>query len=41
MEVPVISNSELAPLIKIATLEHANPMIRNLFTKIIPNVPLV
>ena len=39
-EVPVTSNSELVPLIKIATLEHAHPTIRKLFTKSIPNVPL-
>ena len=39
-EVPVTSNSELVPLIKIATLEHVHPIIRKLFTKSIPNVPL-
>ena len=40
-EVPVTSNSELVPLIKIATLEHVHPIIRKLFKKSIPNVPLV
>ena len=39
-EVPVTSNSELVPLIKIATLEHVHPVIRKLFKKSIPNVPL-
>ena len=39
-EAPVTSNSELVPLIKIATLEHVHPIIRKLFTKSIPNVPL-
>ena len=39
-EVPVTSNSELVPLIKTATLEHVHPIIRKLFTKSIPNVPL-
>ena len=39
-EVPLTSNSELVPLIKIATLEHVHPIIRKLFTKTIPNVPL-
>ena len=39
-EVPTTSNSKLVPLIKIATLEHAYPIIRKLFTKSIPNVPL-
>ena len=39
-EVPVTSNSELVPLIKIATLEHVHPIIRKLFTKGIPNVLL-
>ena len=39
-EVHVTSNSELAPLIKIATLEHVHPVIRKSFTKSIPNVPL-
>ena len=39
-EVPVTSNSELVPMIKIATLEHVHPIIRKLFTKSIPNVPL-
>ena len=39
-EVPVTSNSELVPLIKIATLEHVHPMIKKLFTKSIPYVPL-
>ena len=39
-EVPVTSNSELVPLIKIATLEHVHPVIRKLFTKSIRNVPL-
>ena len=39
-EVPVTSNSELVPLIKIATLEHVYPIIRKLFTKSIPNLPL-
>ena len=39
-EVPVTSNSELVPLIKIATLEHVHPIIKKLFTKNIPNVPL-
>ena len=39
-EVPVTSNSELIPLIKIATLEHLHPIIRKLFTKSIPNVLL-
>ena len=39
-EVPVTSNSELVPLIKIATLELVYPIIRKLFTKSIPNVPL-
>ena len=39
-EVPVTSNSELVPLIKIATLEHVHPIIRKRLTKSIPNVPL-
>ena len=39
-EVPVTSNSELVPLMKSATLEHVHPIIRKLFTKSIPNVPL-
>ena len=39
-EVHVTSNSELVPLIKIATLEHVHSVIRKLFTKSIPNVPL-
>ena len=39
-EVPVTSNSELIPLIKIATLEHLHPIIRKLFTKNIPNALL-
>ena len=39
-KVPVASNLELVPLIKIATLEHVHPVIRKLFTKSIPNVPL-
>ena len=37
-KVPVVSNSKLVPLIKI--LEHVHPVIRKLFTKSIPNVPL-
>ena len=40
-QVPVVSNSDLVPLIKIATLEHVYPTIRKLFTKSIPNVPLL
>ena len=40
-QVPVISNSDLVPLRKIATLEHVYPTIRKLFTKSIPNVPLL
>ena len=32
-EFPVTSNSELIPLIKIATLEHVHSVIRKLFTK--------
>lgn len=40
-EDPVTSNLKLAPVIKIATPEHLHPIIRNLFTKCIPNVPLV
>ena len=39
-EVPVTSNSELVPLIKIATLALVHPIIKKLFTKSIPNVPL-
>ena len=39
-EVPVTSNSEQVPLMKITTLEHVYPIIRKLFTKGIPNVPL-
>ena len=39
-EVPVTSNSELVPLIKITTLEHVHPIIRKLFIKSIPNVPV-
>ena len=39
-EVPVTSNSELVTLLKIATLEQLHPIIRKLFTKSIPNVPL-
>ena len=39
-EVPVTSNPELVRLIKIATLEHVYLMIRKLFTKSVPNVPL-
>ena len=38
-EVPVTSNSELVPLL-IATLEHVHPIIRKLFIKCIPNLPL-
>ena len=38
--VPVTSNLELVPLIKIATLEHVHSIIRKLFTKSIPNVQL-
>ena len=40
-EVPATSNSELVPLTKIATLEHVHPIIRKLFIKSIPNVPLI
>ena len=36
----VTSNSELVPLIKIAAPEHVHSVIRKLFTKSIPNVPL-
>ena len=39
-EVSVTSNSELVPLIKIATLEQGHPIIRKLFTKSIQNIPL-
>ena len=39
-EVSVTSNSEQVTLIKIATLEHAHPIIRKLFTKSITNLPL-
>ena len=39
-EVPVTTNSELVPLIKFATLEYVHPIIRKLFTKSIPNIPL-
>ena len=39
-EVPVTSNSELVPLIKIAALERVHPIIKELFTKSIPNIPL-
>ena len=42
-EVPVTSNSELVPLIRIVTLDHVirnNPVIKLFFTKSIPNVPL-
>ena len=39
-EVHVTSYSEMVPQIKIATLEHVHPVIRKLFTKSIPNVPL-
>ena len=39
-EVPVTSNSKLVPLINIVTLEHVDPVLRKLFTKSIPNVPL-
>ena len=39
-EFPVISNSELIPPIKIVTLEYVHPIIKKLFTKSIPNVPL-
>ena len=39
-EASVTSNSELVPLKKIATLEHVHPVIRKLYTKRIPNVPL-
>ena len=38
-ELPVIGNSELVPLIKIATLEHVHQFM-NFFTKSIPNVLL-
>ena len=38
-EVPITSNSELVPLIKIATLEHVDPIIK-LFTKSMSNLPL-
>ena len=36
----VTSNSELVSLIKIAAPEYVHPVIRKLFTKSIPNVPL-
>ena len=39
-EIPDTSNSELVPLIKIATLEHVHPIIRKFFTNSIPNVQL-
>ena len=39
-EVSITSNSELVPLIKIATLEHVHQIIRKLFTKTIAHVPL-
>ena len=39
-KIPAISNSELVPLIKIATLEHAHPIIRKFFTNSISNVQL-
>ena len=39
-EVSVTSNPELVLLIKISTLEHVDLLIRKLFTKNIPNVPL-
>ena len=39
-EVPVTSNSELFPLTKVAAIEHVRPIIRNIFIKSIPNVPL-
>ena len=39
-EVSVTSNSEVVPLIKVATLEHVHPIIRKFFTKSIPNIPL-
>ena len=39
-ELPVTSNLELVPLIKIATLEHVHPIIRKSFTKSISNIPL-
>ena len=35
-----VTNSELVPLIKIATFEHVYPILRKLFTKSILNVPL-
>ena len=34
-----VTNSELVPLIKIATFEHVYPILRKLFTKSILNVP--
>ena len=37
IEFPVSNNSELVPLIKIATVENVHPIIRKLFTKSIPN----
>ena len=39
-EIPVTSNPELVLLIKISTLEHVDLLIRKLFTKNTPNVPL-
>ena len=39
-EVFVTSNSELVPLIKIASLEHVHPIIIKLFTKGVLKVPL-
>ena len=39
-EVPVTSNADLVPPIKIVTLEHVHLIIRELFKKSIPNLPL-
>ena len=39
-EVAVASNTELVPLVKIATLQHVHLIIKKLFTKSIPNVLL-
>lgn len=40
-EVAVTSNSELIPLIKIATLDHVYQIVRKLFTRSIPNVSAI
>ena len=39
-EVSATRNSKLFPLVEVVDLEHVHPIIRKLFTKSTPNVPL-